>query len=182
MVLNRFAGLGDEMGLIIKKLKENMAKNENEINKLRKNILEIDYKKDEIIKELVEKLTVSDEEKSNYRQKLSDMEKTLKAEQEKIDKIKDKLVRNYYPAKNIITELERRNFKIEPKNWYNPMSQTSFRIMYKNITIFIENTRIVILQLDYINGEYYIAADSLTLGLLISRGYLNPKALEVVKL
>ena len=184
LILNRLAGLGDEMGLNIKNIKLTMDINKKEIEKKDAKILKSIEERDIIIKHLLEKVNISNEEIQKYRKKLKVTENTIKEEQEKISNIKNNLVKPYYLAKDIISQIDKSKITIDPHDWDRPLRiaarHLSIQPIIKDVKLFfIDPFSVVILELIFYDGEYYISSSNSSLNKLVRDCIINLESIDV---
>jgi ppGpp synthetase/RelA/SpoT-type nucleotidyltranferase len=184
LILNRLAGLGDEMGLNMRSLKNTIDINNAEIERRDAVITEISEERDKMIAGLLEKVNISEGEKEKYRKKLTEVENQIKMEQEKIIKIKNKTGRSYFLATDVINELKNNKcLKIEDHNFellYNPRNLRPE--IDGHIYIYANNKSLISLYFRYINGDYYINPDDSSLRRLIMLNYIKLENLRYVYL
>lgn len=139
--LNRLAGLGDEMALNIRELKNIMDINKNEIEKKDATIKNEIEKRDLIIVDLLNKVNISNREKGKLRKKITNIENKIKQEQITMTNIGNNR-RPYFSAECLLKQLENNNIKYEQTKYY--------------ISFFTEKNKWYNIPIESINNINYI--------------------------
>jgi ppGpp synthetase/RelA/SpoT-type nucleotidyltranferase len=177
LVLNRLAGLGDEMGIIMREIKGIVDINKKEKEKLETKIIEITEEKDILTKNLIEKVNTSNEEKEKYKQIFNKLQNAIILERDKIKSINHENYKPYYLAEDIINTLRKNGIKIMTPDWNKPaiLYARGKRglIPLHSVCVETETNSLLMLQVVFYENNNYIPAYSSSLENLVSNGYLN---------
>jgi ppGpp synthetase/RelA/SpoT-type nucleotidyltranferase len=169
LILNSLAGIGDEMGINIRKIKsriDDARERELELNKKE------NPKKEDVLNELMERLGLSIKEKEDYLKKFIAIEKEIIDKRNEITNIKYGFIGSFYTLESILESLKK-NSDIKIKAHENEGERI-------RITCFINNKLLVnIFAYQMSPGLFGVRKNDSTIRLLIDRKIIKANELSL---